>query len=297
VKKWYYQKMPIGQGCGPILGMKSETGHVSCGIVLTVEAMAGVLALEWAYTGDDALDLLSDSYLADLSARLTALRHSAAADIDRAAAAMTTAVQRDGLIYIFGSGHSHMLAEEAHFRAGGLAATVPILSGATMLHEGAAASTLAERLPGLLPALLSRYPVGAGDVLVVISTSGVNAAPVEAAMWGRAQGATVIAITSVAYSAAVAAGRPRLADIADIVLDNGAPVGDATQELSPGGLRVGPVSTVIGAAILNATLAETARRLTAADGDAPVYVSANVAGSAARNAALIARYRPRNPHL
>jgi uncharacterized phosphosugar-binding protein len=240
------------------------------------------------------VDVLSDSYLADLAARLTALRRSAAADIDRAVAAMTEAICRDGLIYIFGSGHSHMLAEEAHFRAGGLAPVVPILSSATMLHEGAAASTLAERLPGLMPALLSRYPVAAGDVLVVISTSGVNAAPVEAAEWGRARGATVIAITSDTYSASVAAGRRRIADIAHITLDNGAPVGDATQELSPGGARVGPVSTVIGAALLNAVLAQTAQRL---GPDAPVYVSANVPGSADRNAALIARYRPRNPHL
>jgi uncharacterized phosphosugar-binding protein len=247
--------------------------------------------------GGVALDLLSDSYLADLAARLTALRTRAAPAIDRAAAAMEAAVRQDGLIYIFGSGHSHMLAEEAHFRAGGLAATVPILSGATMLHEGAAASTLAERLPGLMPALLSRYPVGPADVFVVISTSGVNAAPVEAAAWGRAQGATVIAITSDAYSATVAAGRRRIADIAHIVLDNAAPVGDATQELSPGGPRVGPVSTVIGAALLNAALAETARRLVATGGAAPVYVSANVPGSADHNAALIARYRPRNPHL
>ena len=240
---------------------------------------------------------LADSYLADLAARITSLRTVAAEQLDRAAEAMTACIQRDGLIYIFGSGHSHMLAEEAHFRAGGLAATVPMLAAATMLHEAATVGTMLERLPGLVPALLARYPVGPGDVMIVVSTSGVNAAPVEAAMFGKERGATVIAITSESYSHAAANGRTRIADLADIVLNNGAPPGDATQSAGEDGLMVGPVSTSIGAALLNAALAETARRLIAAGESAPIYVSANMPGAANRNEALIRRYRPRNPHL
>lgn len=240
---------------------------------------------------------LSDRYLADLAERISTLRDTAADALDRAASAMTACVQRDGLIYIFGSGHSHMLAEEAHFRAGGLAATVPMLAAATMLHEGATVGTRLERLPGLVPALLGRYPVGPADVMIVVSTSGVNAAPVEAVEFGKARGAIVIAITSEAYSRAAANGRPRIADIADIVLDNGAPPGDATQNAGADGLMVGPVSTVIGAALLNAALAETAHRLIAAGGPAPIYVSANMPGAADRNGDLIRRYKPRNPHL
>jgi uncharacterized phosphosugar-binding protein len=133
--------------------------------------------------------------------------------------------------------------------------------------------------------------------MIVVSTSGVNAAPVEAARFGKARGATVIAITSESYSQAAANGRPRIADLADIVLDNGAPPGDATQDAGADGLMVGPVSTVIGAALLNAALAETARRLIASGGPAPIYVSANMPGAAERNEDLIRRYRQRNPHL
>lgn len=240
---------------------------------------------------------LSDSYLADLADRITSIRSTAAKSLERAAEVMAACIQRDGLIYIFGSGHSHMLAEEAHFRAGGLAATVPMLAAATMLHEAATVGTKLERLPGLVPALLARYPVGPKDVMIVVSTSGVNAAPVEAAMFGKARGATVIAITSESYSQAAANGRPRIADLADIVLDNGAPPGDATQDAGADGLMVGPVSTVMGAALLNAALAETARRLIAAGGPAPIYVSANMPGAADRNEDLIRRYQPRNPHL
>jgi uncharacterized phosphosugar-binding protein len=240
---------------------------------------------------------LSDSYLADLADRITSIRSTAAQSLERAAEVMAACIQHDGLIYIFGSGHSHMLAEEAHFRAGGLAAAVPMLAAATMLHEAATAGTKLERLPGLVPALLARYPVGPKDVMIVVSTSGVNAAPVEAAMFGKARGATVIAITSESYSQAAANGRPRIADLADIVLDNGAPPGDATQDAGADGLMVGPVSTVIGAALLNAALAETARRLVASGGPAPIYLSANMPGAADRNEDLIRRYQPRNPHL
>ncbi|MCA3445038.1 MAG: SIS domain-containing protein [Rhodobacter sp.] len=240
---------------------------------------------------------LSDSYLADLADRITGIRSTAAQSLERAAEVMAACIQHDGLIYIFGSGHSHMLAEEAHFRAGGLAATVPMLAAATMLHEAATVGTKLERLPGLVPALLARYPVGPKDVMIVVSTSGVNAAPVEAALFGKARGATVIAITSESYSQAAANGRPRIADLADIVLDNGAPPGDATQDAGADGLMVGPVSTVIGAALLNAALAETARRLIASGGPAPIYVSANMPGAAERNEDLIRRYRQRNPHL
>jgi uncharacterized phosphosugar-binding protein len=240
---------------------------------------------------------LSDSYLADLADRITSIRSTAALSLERAAEVLAACIQRDGLIYIFGSGHSHMLAEEAHFRAGGLAATVPMLAAATMLHEAATVGSKLERLPGLVPALLARYPVGPTDVMIVVSTSGVNAAPVEAAMFGKARGATVIAITSESYSQAAANGRPRIADLADIVLDNGAPPGDATQDAGVDGLMVGPVSTVIGAALLNAALAETARRLIASGGPAPIYVSANMPGAADRNEDLIRHYQPRNPHL
>jgi uncharacterized phosphosugar-binding protein len=240
---------------------------------------------------------LSDSYLADLADRITSIRSTAVQSLERAAEVMAACIQHDGLIYIFGSGHSHMLAEEAHFRAGGLAAAVPMLAAATMLHEAATVGTKLERLPGLVPALLARYPVGPKDVMIVVSTSGVNAAPVEAAMFGKARGATVIAITSESYSQAAANGRPRIADLADIVLDNGAPPGDATQDAGADGLMVGPVSTVIGAALLNAALAETAWRLVASGGPAPIYLSANMPGAADRNEDLIRRYQPRNPHL
>jgi uncharacterized phosphosugar-binding protein len=236
-------------------------------------------------------------YILEAARRLEALLEGQQQAFATAAEAIKTCVAADGLVYLFGSGHSHMLAEEGHYRAGGLACVVPILASAIMLHEGATASSQFERTSGLAEIILSRYPIGPGDVVVVFSTSGVNAVPVEAAKLARAAGATVVAVTSQAYSAHVAAGRERLADVASIVLDNKAPPGDACARLTADGLNAGPISTVVGAALLNALLIEASARLLADGVEPPIYVSANMPGAAARNAALVARYRLRNPHL
>lgn len=238
----------------------------------------------------------SDRYLSDLIDRISTIRTTLAAPMGEAVDLIVEAARGDHRLFVFGTGHSHMLAEEVHFRAGGLAITVPILAGPTMVHEGAVAGTVYERTEGIVRPIFDRYSIGPGDVLVVSSNSGVNAAPLEAARVGREKGAKVIAVTSVAYSTAAARGRDRLADLADVVLDNGAPPGDAVLGVPGSELKVGPVSTAIGVAVMNAILAEVATRL-AGDGDAPIYLSANMAGADEINRKLVERFRPRNPHL
>jgi uncharacterized phosphosugar-binding protein len=109
-------------------------------------------------------------------------------------------------------------------------------------------------------------------------------------------GARVIALTSLAYSAAAAGGRTRLADVADVVIDNGLPPGDALVGLPGTALRAGPGSTALGAALLQALFAEVAARL-AAEGVPPIYLSANMPGAEDHNRELIARFGPRNQHL
>jgi uncharacterized phosphosugar-binding protein len=214
---------------------------------------------------------------------------------------MERALRADGRILLFGSGHSHMLAEEGHYRAGGVAAVVPILATSLMLHESAIASTAFERLPGLVGPLLARYSPTAEDCLIVFSNSGVNAVPVEMAKIAREQyGLPVIAVISARY-AAQAPLSPlgvRLSEVADVTIDNGGPPGDALVEIPGTGVRVGPSSTVTGTFILNSLLTELVFRV-AQDAPAhlPVYVSANLPGAAEHNRQLLARYRSRNPHL
>jgi uncharacterized phosphosugar-binding protein len=210
--------------------------------------------------------------------------------------AVVASVRAGGLTYIFGTGHSHLLALELHYRAGGPAFVVPILDESMMLHEGAIASTARERESGAAAAAFARYTIKSRDVVIVISNSGVNAAPVEAARIARVSGAAVIALTSRAYSEASANGRPTLAGTADIVIDNGLPPGDALVALPGTPLKAGPGSTALGAALLHALFAEAAARL-AADGPPPIFLSANMPGAAENNRDLVERYGPLNPHL
>jgi len=231
---------------------------------------------------------------------LDAIAESQVEVIDRAAQAVVRTVEPDGIVYLFGTGQSHMLCEEGHYRAGGLAAACPVLNSSLMLHEGAVLSTRLERTSGLGPAVLARYSPTERDLLIIFSNSGVNNVPVETAIAAKEMGMTVIAVIAADYAAQAPLGSTgkRLADIADIVLDNQGPPGDALIEVDGGGLRVGPLSTIAGAFILNAILTEAVCRMVASsDAKPPVYVSANMPGAGAHNAALIARYRTRNPHL
>lgn len=216
--------------------------------------------------------------------------------LEPAVAAIVASCRAGGLTYVFGTGHSHLLALELHYRAGGPAFVVPVLDQSLMLHTGAIASTARERESGAAAAAFARYTLRPRDVVIVISNSGVNAAPVEAARLGKESGATVVALTSRAYSEASAKGRPTLAGEADIVIDNFLPPGDALVDLPGTPLKAGPGSTAIGAALLHALFAEAAARLSA-DGPPPIFLSANMPGAAENNRDLVERYGPLNPHL
>lgn len=239
---------------------------------------------------------ITDRYFNDVIARLSGLRDRLAAQMEKAADLIAAAARADRRVYVFGTGHSHMMAEELHYRAGGLAITVPILCGSIMLQDGAVASSHFERIEGAVRPILDRYGIRDGDVLVVVSNSGVNAAPIEAARYAREKGAAIIALTSVAYSNTIARGRTQLLSLADVVLDNDAPSGDAVLEIAGSALKVGPVSTALGVTILNAVFADVAARLVG-EGDAPIYLGANMPGSGDINRSLVERYRDRNPHL
>jgi uncharacterized phosphosugar-binding protein len=219
--------------------------------------------------------------------------------LDRAATALVNTVQNDRTIFIFGSGHSHMLAEEGHFRAGGLANVTPILIESLMLHQGSIRSTSIERVMGLAEGLLKTYNPVPGDTLIVFSNSGVNAVPVEMALAGKKAGLTVIAVLSREYAAAAQQGPVgmKLADVADILIDNHGVAGDAIVSVGEDGLRVSPTSTITGAFILNALVAEVAFRLHQQGQPLPIYVSANVPGAAEHNRDLFTHFRERNPHL
>lgn len=232
-------------------------------------------------------------YLSIAASLLQRLGDDRWSSIDAAADVVATSLAAGGTIHAFGTGHSHMLAEEIFYRAGGLVRVRPILFDGLMLHGSAPLSTALERLDGLAEALVADHGVAAGDVVFVISNSGGNAVTAELVEAVHARGARVIAVTSVAHAtspARRASTRRPLHETADVVIDNGGVVGDAAVQIDGLDRGVGPTSTVIGAAALNAVIVEAVGRLAAAGNPPEIFASSNTAGGDAVNGALLDRH-------
>ena len=195
--------------------------------------------------------------------------------------------KRDGMIYIFGTGHSHMMAEEGHFRAGGFAPICPILSSDLMLHESATLSSAIERTEKVSSTLLSKYNISSNDILMIYSNSGVNQSPVEAAVYGKEISCTVISVISCEYSniAPLSKIGKKLTEISDYYIDNCGPIGDALIEVENEN-RVSAFSTISGAFILNSILSEVAY-LAKDEKPFPFYTSVNIPNSKNNNDLLI----------
>lgn len=238
----------------------------------------------------------TDRYLSALVDTLHRAIETERTAIGTASEIVADAFDRDGQLFVFGSGHSHVFAEEAFYRAGGAVRVCPILKPPYMLHEGAQRSTVLERETGHAETVLSGYDIRPGrDVLLVVSNSGTNALPVEVAQLARERGVQVLAITSVAYASAK--DGPRLHEIVDLALDNHCPPGDAFVDLGEGLPRVGPGSSVVGLALLDAIVVG-ALSMQLQRGNRPdVYLSAGMPGALERNAKYAEVFRWRNPHI
>ena len=207
----------------------------------------------------------------------------------------------DRMIHVCGCGHSHLMAEEAFWRAGGLVPVHPILDPNLTLLGGRRTSPL-ERLEGYAPVLLAGEDLRPGEVMVVFSNSGINALPIEVAMAAKEAGLRVVAVTSLAHGKGVeprhSSGR-RLFELADVSIDTRVPAGDAAVDLSglasgTDGHRVAPLSTAIGALVWNALVAEVAYLRAASGAEPTFFVSQNIPGGDEANEALVSRYRRRN---
>ena len=217
----------------------------------------------------------------------------------KAAETIAKCWSRDGILYVFGCGHSHIIGEDLFYRAGGSAAVCAMLDADLMLHEGAVKSSFYERMPGLAKPIFDRYQLTHKDVLLVVSTSGINSVPIEMAQCAKEKSNPVIAIVSKAYSSD-ASRHPsglKLHDIADLVLDNGVCHGDAAMQIGDSDMRAGPISTISACLIAQSIVIQAEEIMWENEQMPPVYVSGNLPGGMERNQALIDRYLPRIKHL
>ncbi len=202
-------------------------------------------------------------------------------EVREAAALIAQAIEFGGIAHLFGTGHSNMLAQEVFHRAGGLVAVNPIIDPRLGFERGAIEGTEFERQAEGADDLARAAGFRAGDAGIVISNSGRNSLPVEMGLRMKAAGLAVIALTNVEQSRAAPSRHPsgkRLFEVADVTLDNRCPPGDAAIQVPGMATLLGPLSTITGAAILNATFIEAARLLADQGKPPAAFVSANVGG-------------------
>jgi len=240
-----------------------------------------------------------NTYFENLSALIGRTLETQQPTMEASARAIAECFRNGGMLYTFGTGHGHLLALELFYRAGGMAKVCPIMDDKLMLHVSAAKSTIEERDDRWVDILLERYPIAKGDVLISISNSGRNAVPVLLAKAARERGALVIALTSMQHTQSVTSRNKlnlRLFEAADIILDNGGVPGDASVRAADGAM-VGPTSTAVGAAILQAIVARV-KEISLEEGiDAEFYKSSNVDGGDEWNDRIIEKYRDVIPGL
>jgi uncharacterized phosphosugar-binding protein len=209
--------------------------------------------------------------------------------ISRVAVACADAIAADGLVHLFGTGHSRIPVEEMFPRYGSYPGFNPIVELSMTFHtqvvgsNGQRQAMFIERMPGLAETILSNFELLPTDVMMIFSASGLTAVPIEMAIGARSRGLTVVAITSVAQSMA---GEPtheagRLLDNADIVLDLCTPEGDALVAIDGLDTPVAPGSTIAAVALVNEIKVQTAELLVERGAMPPVLTSPAVVGKEA----------------
>ena len=238
-----------------------------------MNAPTAVPALAWIAAADGVLRRIADTQ---------------AGAIEEASAWCADTIAGDGLVHLFGTGHSRIPVEEMFPRYGSYPGFNPRVELSMTFHtqvvgaNGQRQAMFIERVPGLAEVILSNFVFGPNDVMIVFSAGGLSAVPVEMARGARRRGLKVIAVTSVEQSMSdepYPAVGSRLLDEADLVIDLCTPHADALIEIDGLDTPVGPGSTIAAVAIVNSIKVRTAQLLVERRQMPPVITRASVVGA------------------
>lgn len=240
--------------------------------------------------------MIFEKYYSEIINILEKIKTTQKEKIQEASKMVAKVIENDGIIYIFGCGHSHLIGLDCFYRAGGLVNVSAMLDTDLMLHNGAAESSKMEKMSGIAESIFERYCITENDVLITVSTSGKNAVPCEMAMTATKNGIPNISVVSSAYFGDKT-DTAKLYECSDMYIDNCVPHGDAVIDVTGTDVKMGSVSTVASSFILQSVLLEGAELAAQNGAELPIYKSGNVEGGADFNKKLIKKYLPRIKHL
>lgn len=231
--------------------------------------------------------MISEQYFDLIDIKLKEIRNLEKGNINEAAKLVSESIINGGILQSFGSGHSYAGAIEVAGRAGGLICSKVIEDPARGQFEV---------IEGVGTLLMRKVDIRKEDVLIIISNSGRNPLSIEIAQIARDRGAKVIVVTSLEVSKATksrhSSGK-RLFELADVILDNHSIDGDSALKIKGMEVSVGPTSSIVCAALLNAVILESYSNMVLKEYVPPVYKSANIDGGREFNQEIQKKYSDR----
>lgn len=221
------------------------------------------------------------------------IRATQGGNIEQAAGIIAEAVIQDGLVHIFGTGHSNIIAEEVFGRANTLAPINQVVDLSLAGSVNTVQSFYTERVEGIGELIFEHTRPSPQDVFLVISNSGRNAVPIDFARSAKEHGHPVIVETCVAFSLSQpsrhSSGK-RLLDYADVILDNRTPFADMVVKVEGMKPGLGSASGIAGSLLVHATLVEAAMQIKERGIEPPVFMHGNLDGGMEYNQALLDRF-------
>ncbi|MFN8518135.1 MAG: SIS domain-containing protein [Chloroflexota bacterium] len=231
----------------------------------------------------------ADRWLAAAKDVLDAVATTQGDAIEAASHIFADSIAADRLVHVFGSGHSRMNTEEMFPRIGSYPGFHPIAELALSNHVGVVGpnglrqAMYLEKVPGFARIILQQIQVHPGDSFLIFSSTGINGTVIELAILAKQMGLPVVAVTSLDHGRATASRHPsgrKLAEIADVTIDNCSPAGDAAVDIEGVPYKVGPTSSIGAIAVVDALKCRTAELLAERGVTPVVLTSPHFVGSA-----------------
>ncbi len=221
-----------------------------------------------------------ENYFSILNEVVEKVRTTQKDNIMKAAEILADTTEKGGIIYGFGTGHSHLVVDDAFWRAATPANYCALLEPSATGNQEITKSYFVENTYGIGKLVVDYHRITPNDCMIVVSNSGNNIAPVDAALRAKEKGIPVIAITAVEYSGFLKTKHKdgvKLKDVADVVLDNCSLIGDAAVEIENFPMKVGSTSTIPNVYLQNAILTEMVEILVQRGFEPDVYYNGHMA--------------------